>query len=91
MEDAMNALDLAEKTPSVNVVNEEEEEDVRGISKFWKGVRKASGIWEDIELSNFLNLQVNNMAIMVSDMSKSLHFYTKIIGMDRLDPPHYDR
>ena len=43
MEDAMNALDLADKTPCINVVNDEEEEDVRGISKFWKGVRKASG------------------------------------------------
>ena len=42
MEDAMNALDLAEKTPSVNVANEEEEEDVRGISKFWKGVRRKA-------------------------------------------------
>ena len=38
----MNALDLAEKTSSINVVNDEEEEYVRGISKFWKGVRKAS-------------------------------------------------
>ena len=49
MEDAMNALDLAEDTSSVSVVNDEEEEDVRGISKFWKGVRKASVFWEDIE------------------------------------------
>ena len=31
------------------------------------------------------------MAIMVSDMSKSLHFYTKIIGMERVEPPHFDR
>ena len=45
----MNDLDLAEKTPSNSVVNDEEEEDVRGISKFWKGVRKASDFREDIE------------------------------------------
>ena len=50
MEDAMNALDLADKTPCNNVVNDEEEEDIRGISKFWKGVRrKASDFWEDVE------------------------------------------
>ena len=37
----MNALVLTEKTPSIIAVNDEEEEDIRGISKFWKGVRKA--------------------------------------------------
>ena len=31
------------------------------------------------------------MAIMVSDLSKSLHFYTNIIGMERVESPHFDR
>ena len=31
------------------------------------------------------------MTYMVSDVSKSLNFYTKIIGMERVDPPHFDR
>ena len=42
LEYAVNALDPMEKTSSITVVSDEEEEKVRGISKFFKGVRNAS-------------------------------------------------
>ena len=42
LEDAVNAMDLMEKTPPIAGVSDEEEENARGIGKFLKGVRNAS-------------------------------------------------
>ena len=49
-------------------------------------------LFSDVDcVKNYIPIKVNNMAIMVSDLSKSLNFYTNIIGMERVESPHFDR
>ena len=35
--------------------------------------------------------QCNHIAIVVSDVGRSLHFYTNIIGMQQINRPDFDR
>ena len=48
---------------------------------------------EETELKGVKSLwsSVNHLAIVVSDVGRSLYFYTEVVGMEQINRPDFDR
>ena len=84
--------------------SDDSHDSTEGVKKFWGKVSKSSKFSVMILLRSshpievvtciiayFNPIQVNHIAIVVSDIGRSLHFYTDIIGMEQVNRPDFDR
>ncbi len=75
MEERQAPLSSSEEEKPASLSCSDEEEDASTIGR---GVRK---LWAS----------VNHIAIVVSDVGRSLQFYTDVIGMEQIRRPNFDR
>lgn len=69
--DSGNKTNGDPKNETNGKTNDEEDEFLRGVSKYW--------------------VNVNHIALVVSDVGLSLDFYTNVIGMKQILRPNFDR